>query len=374
VEGDLYNSSNLKKSYMELNRLRYFEEINFQTEKGPNETLTDVNIQIKEKPTGIFSVGAGYSALDYAMITASISQQNLLGRGQSLTLKASLGSRSTMYELSFIEPWLFDIPLWSKFDLHNYTRSYDTYDLDSKGGGALFGYPLWEYITGYIGYRLNTDNITNIQSSASSYVKSQAGQLTTSTINLSMVRDTTDDNIFPSKGSKNSASIDYVGGILMGDAAFTRYGISSTWFFPLPLDTVFGIRGRAGYLEEREGKKMPVYERFYLGGMNSLRGLKDVGPVDPATGDVIGGLTMMNFNAEFIFTLIKNAGMKGVLFYDTGNAWETGYHIDDMRKTAGVGVRWYSPIGPLRLEWGYVLDRKADEPDSRWEFSIGMLM
>ncbi len=374
VEGDLYNSSNLKKSYMELNRLRYFEEVNFQSEKGPDETLADINIQVKEKPTGIFSVGAGYSAQDYAMITASISQQNLFGLGQTLSLKASLGSKTTMYELSFIEPWLFDIPLWSKFDLHNYTRAYDTYDLDSNGFGMLFGYPFWEYITGYLGYRLNMNDVKNIQSNASRYIWDQVGKTTTSTASVSLVRDTTDDYIFPSKGSKNSASIDYSGGILMGDAAFNRYGISSTWFFPLPLDTVFGIRGRAGYLQEREGKRIPVYERFYLGGINSLRGLKDVGPIDPATGDVIGGMTMMNFNAEFIFTLIKNAGMKGVLFYDTGNAWETGYHFEDMRKTAGAGIRWYSPIGPLRLEWGYVLDRKGDEPDSRWEFTIGMFM
>ena len=374
VEGDLYNSSNLKKSYMELNRLRYFEEVNFQTEKGLDETLADVNIQVKEKPTGIFSIGAGYSALDYAMVTASISQQNLFGRGQTLSLKASLGSRTTMYELSFTEPWLFDIPLWSKFDLHNFMRAYDTYDLDSKGVGMLFGYPLWEYVTGYLGYRLNTNDVRNIQSNASRYVWDQAGKTTTSTASVSLIRDTTDDFMFPSKGSKNSASIDYSGGILMGDAAFNRYGISSSWFFPLPLDTVFAIRGRAGALEEREGKKIPVYERFYLGGINSIRGLKNVGPIDPATGDVIGGMTMMNFNAEFIFTLIKNAGMKGVLFYDTGNAWETGYHFDDMRKTAGAGIRWYSPIGPLRLEWGYVLDRKTDEPDSRWEFTIGMFM
>ena len=374
VEGDLYNSSNLKKSYMELNRLRYFEEVNFQTEKGLDENLADVIIQVKEKPTGIFSIGAGYSALDYAMITASISQQNLFGRGQTLSLKASLGSRTTMYELSFIEPWLFDIPLWSKFDLHNFMRAYDTYDLDSKGAGMLFGYPLWEYVTGYLGYRLNTNDVKNIQSNASRYVWDQAGKTTTSTASVSLIRDTTDDFMFPSKGSKNSASIDYSGGILMGDAAFNRYGISSSWFFPLPLDTVFAIRGRAGDLEEREGKKIPVYERFYLGGINSIRGLKNVGPIDPATGDVIGGMTMMNFNAEFIFTLIKNAGMKGVLFYDTGNAWETGYHFEDMRKTAGAGIRWYSPIGPLRLEWGYVLDRKTNEPDSRWEFTIGMFM
>ena len=374
VEGDLYNSSNLKKSYMSLNRLRYFEEVNFQTEKGSDETLTDVNIQVKEKPTGMFTIGAGYSAVDYAILTGAISQQNLFGRGQILELKATLGAKTTMYELSFIEPWLFDLPLWSKFNIHDYIRAYDTYDLDSKGFGCTLGYPLWEHISGYIGYTFNTDNVTNIQSTASRYVFDQEGKTTTSTLSLSLIRDTTDDNIFPSKGSKNSASIDYTGGFLQGDASFTRYGISSSWFFPLPFDTVFNIRGRAGYIEEREGRKMPVWERFYLGGINSLRGLRNVGPIDPATGDVIGGLTMANFNAEYIFTLVKNAGMKAVLFYDTGNVWMSGYHLDDMRRTAGAGIRWYSPIGPLRFEWGYVLDRKESEAESRLEFTIGMFM
>lgn len=160
----------------------------------------------------------------------------------------------------------------------------------------------------------------------------------------------------------------------MGDTGFTKYGITSAWFFPLPLETVLGTRVRGGYIESHSGEKLPVYERFVLGGINSLRGLRDVGYKDPVTGDVIGGTTMFNVNVDFIFPLIKNAGMKGVIFYDTGNAWESGYHLDDLRQTAGVGIRWYSPIGPLRLEWGYVLDPKDDESASRWEFTIGMFM
>jgi outer membrane protein insertion porin family len=374
VEGDLYNKSNLKKSYMALNRLRYFEEVDFQTEKGPNEGLTDVNIRVKEKATGMFSIGAGYSAYDKAILTAQISQQNLFGRGQILSLKANLSANSRNYDLSFTEPWLFDIPLWSKFDIWNMYREYDTYDLDSKGGGFTFGYPIWEYVTGYAGYRLSREKVYNISTAASSYIKKQEGELTTSSTTITLSRDTTDDYIFPSIGSRSSASMEYAGGFLQGGADFTKYNISAAKFFSLPFDNVFGIRGRAGYLTGFGGKDVPVYERFYLGGINSLRGLRSVGPVDPATGDVIGGLTMLNFNAELVFPLIKNAGMKGVLFYDTGNAWESGYHISDMRKTAGLGVRWYSPIGPLRLEWGYVIDRKGTEPTSRWEFTIGMFM
>ncbi len=374
VEGDLYSRTKLKNSYMALNKLRYFDEIDFQAEKGPNETLTDVNIHVKEKPTGMFSIGAGYSALDHAIISAQVSQQNLFGRGQTLSLKASLGASSTLYDLSFIEPWLFDMPLWSKFDLWNLYREYDSYKLDSKGFGATLGYPLWPYVTGYVGYRLSMDNVKDILDTASFYIKEQEGQTTSSGVSLSLTRDTTDDVMFPTMGSKNSASVEYTGGPLLGDVSYTRFGLSSSWFYGLPLDTVFGVRGRIGYMMGNEGKEVPIFERYYLGGINSLRGLREVGPKDPATGDVIGGLTMLNFNFEYVFPLIKNAGMKGLVFFDTGNAWERGYNLNDMRKTAGVGIRWYSPIGPLRLEWGYVLDPKEGESPSRFEFTIGMFM
>jgi len=149
--------------------------IDFQTEKGPDETLTDVNIQVKEKPTGMFSVGAGYSAIDHAVVSAQVSQQNLFGRGQTLTLKASVGSESQIYDLAFIEPWLFDMPLWSKFELWNLFREYDSYQLDTKGFGATLGYPLWRYTTGYIGYRLSEDDVNHVLPTASSYIKDQAG-------------------------------------------------------------------------------------------------------------------------------------------------------------------------------------------------------
>ena len=374
VEGDLYGRTKLKNSYMALNRLRYFEEVDFQTEKGTDESLTNVKINVKEKPTGMLSIGAGYSAYDSAILTARIAQQNLFGRGQTLSLSASLSSRSNKYELSFIEPWLFDIPLWSKFDLWNYSRIYDTYSTDSSGIGATFGYPLWQKVTGYIGYRLSADTVNNISTNASPYIKKQEGKTTLSSLTTTLTRDTTDDFMFPSTGSKSSAIFTYTGGLLQGDASFNKYELNSTRYFPLFLETVFAIRGRGGYLQNTGNKDIPVYERFYLGGMNSLRGLRTVGPTDPDTGDVIGGTTMLNFNAEYIFPLIKNAGMKGVIFFDTGNAWDGGYYLDDMRKTAGAGIRWYSPIGPLRLEWGYVLDPKEGESVSRWEFTIGMFM
>ena len=374
TEGDLYSSTNLKESYKNLMRMRYFEEVDFQSEKGPDDTLADVNIRVKEKPTGMISMGAGYSALDRAMVMAQVSQQNLFGRGQSLSLKANLGSVSTYYDISFTEPWLFDIPLWSKFDLWNATRSYDTYNLGTKGFGAVFGYPLWEKIMGYISYTLANTDVMDISPLASSYIKQQEGTSLTSSVGFTLSRDSTDDDFFPTTGSKNAATILQAGGLLGGDASFTKYTGTTAWFFPLPLATVFDIRGRIGYLQANQDKPLPVYERYYLGGIGTLTGLRDVGPRDPVTNDLLGGTTMLCFNADFVFPLIKNAGMKGVVFYDTGNAWNGGYHLGDMRQTAGVGVRWYSPVGPLRLEWGYVLDRKPGEDPSRFEFAMGMMM
>jgi outer membrane protein insertion porin family len=374
AEGDLYSSSSLKKSYEALNRLRYFEEVDFQTEKGTVENQTDVNIRIKEKPTGMFSIGAGYSALDNAVITGSVTQQNFLGKGQILSLKASIGGRSSQYDISFIEPWLFDIPLWSKLDLWNYTRQYDTYNLATFGGGFSLGYPIWELISGSIGYRLTSDTVKDVTSTASTYVQKQIGTTITSAVGITLARDTTDDNIFPTKGSKNSIYMTHAGGFLQGDNSFTKYGIRTAWFFQLPVETVFGIYGQGGYLQGNQGKDAPIYERYILGGINTIRGLRDVGPRDPATNDLLGGLTMMTYSAEYIFPLIKNAGMKGVAFYDIGNTWNSGYNFGDMRQTAGVGVRWYSPIGPLRLEYGFVLDRKSDEPIGRFEFTMGMMM
>lgn len=378
VEGDLYSSTKLKNSYAGLNQLRYFEEVDIQTEKAPDNKM-DINIRVKEKNTGMFMIGAGYSAVDQAVIMAQVVQQNFLGYGQILSLKASLGSKTNNYELSFTEPWLFDLPVWCKADIWKYKKEYDSYTLDTKGGGLTLGYPIWNKIIGYVGYKLSIDNIQDInQDTASQYIKDQAGERISSSMSFSLTYDTTNDNMFPSKGIKASASIQHAGPPFGGNTKFTKYGALLSGYYPIFRDIVFGAKGRIGYLQNNDegDARLPIYERYVLGGINSLRGLRYVGPVNNGTADVIGGTTMVSFTAEVVFPLIKDAGMKGVVFYDAGNTWNGGYYLSDMRQTCGLGVRWYSPIGPLRLEYGYVLDRKGlnDNATGRWEFSIGMFM
>lgn len=374
TEGELYNSDRLKSSFERLNRMRYFEEVNFQTEKGPQENLTNININVKEKPTGMVSFGGGYSGQDGAMIMAQVAQNNLFGRGQILSLNARLASSMNSVELSFTEPWLFDLPLWSRADIWNLYRDYDTYDLHSRGLSGTLGYPLFEKVAGYIGYKFAVNDVTNVSPNASTIIKDQEGSTSQSGITTTLSRDVTDDAVFPSKGTKTKASVELYGTVFGGDVDFARYTAGHTWFFPIFDDYVFSARGRIGYLQSLGDEDLPVWERWILGGINTLRGLRDVGPRDPVTNDVIGGTTMLLFNFEFLFPLVKNAGLKGLFFFDTGNTWDNGYYLDDLRRTAGAGARWYSPIGPLRLEWGYVLDRKEGEGTNRLEFTIGWFM
>ncbi len=379
VEGDLYSSSKLKSSYANLNRLRYFEEVDFQTEKSPDKNQTNVNIRVKEKNTGMFMVGAGYSAADQAMIMGQISEQNFLGYGQILSLKASLGSSTNMVDLSFTEPWLFDMPLWAKTDIWKYQNIYDSYTVDTRGAGLTLGYPLWEKISSYISYNLTLNNIQDVnQATASQIIIDSEGQRIKSAATLSLVRDTTDDIMFPTKGTRTTFSVQYAGPPIGGDVKLVKYSAGVNAYYPLFWDMVFVTKGRIGYIQntDDDSSRIPIFERYVLGGINDLRGFRYVGPTNPGTADVIGGTTMLVFNFELVFPLIKEAGMKGVLFYDAGNTWDYGYYIDDLRQSVGGGIRWYSPIGPLRLEYGYVINRKGvnDDAIGRWEFTIGMFM
>ncbi len=374
AEQGLFDAAALRRSNENLNRLDYFEEINISTTPGSQEDRMNLKVEVKEKMTGSFSVGAGYSAVDQFTVMGSIAQRNLFGRGQRLSLDAYLSGNTNRYSLNFTEPWLFDIPLSLGATVYNWIRQYDSYNKDSLGGSLDLGYLLFgEYTRGYVTYTYDDANVTNVQANAPSQIQNSAGRNTTSSVRLTLRRDSRDVLFNTSKGSLNSASVEYAGGPLGGTSQFTRYLASSGWYFPLFWGTTFFINGKAGYIAENG--KVPDYEKFYLGGINSIRGFKynTIGVIDPKTGQNEGGDQMVQFNLEYIFPLFPSFGFKGVLFFDTGNVYNQGDTIDagKFKKTAGLGVRWYSPMGPLRLEWGWNLDPKPGEDSNNWEFSIG---
>ncbi len=374
VEGDLYSLSAIRTSRERLQRLGYFKEVDFGTKKGSGDDKMDLNIQVEEGPTGNFSIGGGYSSVDKLMAMVRVSQNNLFGRGQRLSASAQLGSISQLYVLSFVEPWLFDYPLSVGGDLYRIEREYTDYTVKRNGGAVPVSFPLFEEVRGFTTYKYEKVDTSNIQPNASLIIKDQEGTSTTSAVIGAIRRDSRNHYMDPTGGSDNLISLEYAGGPLGGSNFFTKYGASSAWFFTPGWKLTFMARGRIGYIQGRDGHSIPLYERYRLGGIYSVRGFESysIGAKAP-NGEVIGGDKELLFNFEMLFPLVKEIGMKGVLFFDAGNAWDVGqpYKLDDLRTGAGFGVRWLSPVGPLRIEWGYNIDPKPGEKRSAWEFAIG---
>ncbi|MHB8842891.1 MAG: outer membrane protein assembly factor BamA, partial [Candidatus Aquicultor sp.] len=376
AEKGLFDAKALRKSNENLHRLDFFEEINLSTSPGSQEDRMKLKAEVKEKMTGSFSVGAGYSAVENFLVMGQISERNLFGRGQRLSLDAQLGSVTKRYNLGFVEPWLLGTRVSSETNIYNWTRIYDQYTKDSIGGSVGFGYPILEEDTrGYITYGYDDANVTAVTDDAAQVIQDMKGRHQTSSVRLTLRRDTRDLIFNTTKGSLNSASVEYAGGPLGGTNYFTRFLASSGWYLPFFGETTFFINGKWGYMTKNAGGDLPLYEKFYLGGINSIRGFKynTISPTDPATGQVIGGEQMVQFNLEFIFPLIQKAGLKGLVFFDAGNVFTKDQTIDlgNLRKSVGVGVRWYSPIGPLRVEWGWNFEPKSGEDTSNWEFTVG---
>ncbi len=379
-EQELFSGRRLKRGIRNIYRLDFFEDIKVNTTKGAGDDKMILKVDVTEKPTGAFSFGAGYSSMDQLFGVVSIAQRNLFGRAQVLNVRAQIGGQSSRYTLSFTEPWLFDTPLSLGFDIYNAIRDYDTYDKDSTGGSIRVSYPFFDYTRAYFSYNYDKSKIEDLTEDASSSIREWEGTNIGHTVTGVLRRDSRDRIFNPTEGSDNSITVKHAGAPFGGDIGFTKYVADSGWYFPLFWGTVGLLHGRTGYIHDDSVGKVPTWERFYLGGMDSVRGYdwRDISPRDPETGDEIGGNKMLQFNVELIVPIVRKAGLMGVLFYDTGNAYDNGENIDlsDLRESIGFGFRWYSPIGPMRLEYGYILETDprgdGEAGEGRWEFTMGM--
>lgn len=370
-EGDYFDASALKRSYEKLNNLQFFETIDIAPKPKLEEKLVDLDVKVKEKATGFLSVGGGYSSIDRFIAMIDLTQGNLFGKGQAIKARAELGGRSRYYELSFRDPWFMDKPISFGTAIYKTTRNFGNFEREATGFEVSFGKSFWEYWSASVSYGFEAVKIFNVREDASQHVKDQEGTSTTSSIGFAIGKDTRDNYLDPLKGSRNVLYLTFAG--LGGTNAFIKELYDSGWYFPLFDVSTIHLRGRIAAITGIFGKKIPLYERFYIGGINTVRGLGygDGGPKD-TNNEPIGGEKELILNAEYIFPIVAEYKFKGLVFFDSGRAYDKGEAFgSDLRYTSGAGVRWISPIGPLRIEWGYNLKKKPGEASSKIEFTFG---
>ncbi len=376
-EGELFDSTKLKRSKQRINNLKFFEDVKIDTRRGQNPDLIDVVTTVTERPTGSITVGAGFSSVEKVVFTGSVSQDNLFGRGQRLVFSASLSAIRTDFNLSFTEPRIFDTEILFGVDAFNRESDFFSFTSRNRGGGVRVGKSLTEYDWVGLNYRLEEVRVRDVEpSEETEFLKNETR--TTSRIAPSYIRDTRDDFLNPSTGWRHVVRFEVAGGIL-GGADFLRSGYEVTYYFPIIGKLVGALHSEINWADGYNGEELPIFERYFMGGAKSLRGfsIRDVGPKN-GTGDPLGGTQSLLFNAELQYPFSKS--FRGFVFYDRGNVYGTGTDISttaetinlgDMRHSVGAGIRFLSPFGPVGFAYGIKLDRATGEDIGEFHFTAG---
>jgi len=386
--GEKFDGDKLKRSKERLYNLGFFQEINYDTDQGSEPDKRNLIVDVKEAKTGSFSFGGGYSSIDQFVGFAEIEQKNFdwrnwktfTGAGQDLKLRAEAGSVRQNYELSFTDPWMWDHPVSFGFDVYKREHDKDSnvgygYREVRSGGDLRLGKDLTEYVKGGLTYRLEQVDITDVDSSATQDLKSEEGKNLISSLEFSLTRDTTDNVFNPTRGLVLSGSFEVAGGPFGGDKDFNKlFGLASQ-YVPLFAKGVLQFQARAGMAQPFDDNgSVPIYERFYAGGANTIRGYEErsVGPVDPVTDDPLGGEALLVGNVELTVPIVEF--IKGALFIDSGNVWSKASEFGQggFKTGVGFGVRINTPIGPLKLDYGIPLNKQPGKENKEGRFHFSM--
>ncbi len=403
-EQQLFSGNALKLSRSRVQRLGLFQDVNMTTQRSTQPDKIDLLVDVKESQTGAFTAGAGFSTADHFLFNVRLSENNLFGTDDRISINADIGSVYRNFTFDYTDPYTLNSYFTTTFSAFNYRTEFDDFDRDGTGFSIQALYPftaLGFRRIPYIGasldevrfgleYKLEQADITGLSSFFRvPSIETERGKRLTSSLIPTLVRNTLNHPFDPTDGSVQDLSVQFAG--VGAGAKFLVIEGRTRWFYPFYKSPTFGTfvastGARLGYgfgEDGRSGKEIPLFERFFPGGINSLRGFRtrSLGPREPVfdpQNNVIdttpvGGSSQFIWNNELIFPLVDSLGLRGVLFVDAGNAWDAnaGLPLDDLRYDAGWGVRWLSPIGPLRIEVGYPLDKKKGEKSSVFQFSFG---
>lgn len=420
IEGELFRGGDVERTRRRLERLGYFEEVKITTPRGDSPDSLDLAIDVTEKPTGTFSVGAGFSSVESLVVTANISRANFLGLGYTMSFNANLSlgrnivergffqGENSQQQLSFsiFDPYFLDTRWTASLSVFAVNRTYQVNEF-SRGLNVSFGHYIGRNDDAQASLRYSLESV-GLNSLRDTQQRQYGGQLyrsgTKSSLTASLIWDKRDNRITPTKGFYLTGSAELAGGfaakgsgdetgklvnLLGGDFRFLR--LQANWRFFYPIGTplvVFRWNLSLGYVKSLDGTIVPFTERYRSGGINSIRGFQPLSlgpqvrylvnqdPVHAGRSIPVGGTASLVNNVEIEFPVIPPAQVRGVVFFDSGNAFgglygDEPFNFENIRLSAGFGIRWRSPMGPLRFEWGFPLRRKPGEQSQVFEFTIG---
>ncbi len=420
-EGQPFHETNLEDSRKRITALGYFERVDVSTEEGSAPDRLRVYIEVTERPTGTFQVGVGFSSIENFIATAQVQQANFFGHGQNVSLQGQISGLRRQANLQFIEPYLLNSRFSMSVDLFDQLRIYTDFAQSSLGGALTFGYPLIEpKLAASLTYtgtydEVSTENQSTFFGTSSGISVFRRLPLAnlfndgfTSSVRPAITLDTRDNRLFPTAGVYLRGSTELATSVLGSENQFLRHRGIARFYFPLPKKIVLKLNLEAGHVTSPTADGVPIFARFFLGGILDLRGyrFRTVGPRLPLTsstdpnsapytgGANIGGNLMYVQNLELEFPIVESLNVRGVIFTDAGNAWnlEQNYceaaqgnaipavqqpcfdglsTLARMRTSYGAGFRWFSPMGPLRFEWGFPIRRLPTEEPRVFEFTIG---
>ncbi len=382
--GQVFNGVKVRRSQERLLNTGFFQKVEMDIEPTDKPNFKDLIISVEENKTGELGFGVGFSSIDNLIGFVEITQKNFdlfnwphfTGDGQKLRFKSTFGAKRQDVVLSFTEPWFLDRPLSLGFDAYRRESRFlsDVYDETRTGFDVRLGKRLAEFLRGDTTYRLEESEISGIEDKASDLIKAEEGEKTVSSQEFALTYDTRDNIFLTTKGMRHRLTAEYAGGILGFDRDYWKLQSRHSIYFSLPWNTILRMSGQAGVVDVHgDSETVSIFDRFFLGGANTIRGFdfRDVGPKDD-TGEPIGGQSMFNGSVEYSFPIIEK--VRGAVFYDFGNVYSDfgDFDFGEIRMGVGVGLRLELPIGPVRLDWGYPIDRdEFTDAKGRFDFNIG---
>ena len=381
--GDVFNTVRVDTTKKRLENLGYFSKVETYPEDTEIAGRKDLDILVQEKRTGSLTFGGGFSTIDQLVGFAELTQGNFdlmnwpafTGAGQKFRLRLQYGTQRKDFVLSLTEPYFLDrrLSLGGQLFFSEATYLSTVYDQRNYGFAIELRKPINAYMYATLGYRLQDVDIFNVDPSASVEIQSQEGSFVESEILTSLVFDRRDNPLLSRRGQRVTLSPYIAGGFLGGDVQIYGFDVEGSQYFRFRWDTILLFNVEVATVNTwGSGDQVPIYDRLYLGGSNNLRGFpfREVGPQDDQ-GQPIGGNSMARATVEFTFPIIEKA--RGAIFYDTGfvnsEAWSFGFN--HIASDIGVGIRLDLPIGPLRLDYGYPIQRDGYNGGGHFNFNVG---